>query len=69
MTVNPRSTNLNKAVTVDIRTAFYVESNVDKQLKAVTSIYDADGNLVDLYENTLEYKAAEQVKTVECARL
>jgi len=64
MTVNPRSTNLNKAVTVDIRTAFYVESNVDKQLKAVTSIYDADGNLVDLYENTLEYKAAEQVKTV-----
>lgn len=62
---NPQSTNLNKATTVNIESAFYFETNIDKSLMVSTSIFEEDGNLFDSYENRVEIKASEQVKTLE----
>lgn len=64
ITTNPQSTSLNKSVTVDIESAFYIEANVDKHLNVTTSVYDIDGNLINLYEDVVECKALKQVNVV-----
>jgi len=59
-----QSTTLNKPVTINVETAFYIEANVDKRLTVTTSVYGTDGSFINLHEDVVEIEASEQVKVI-----
>lgn len=59
-----QSTTINKPVTVNVESAFYIEANIDKKITVTTKVYGTDGSFINLYEGVTELMASEQIKVI-----
>lgn len=59
-----QSTTINKPVTVNVESAFYIEANIDKKITVTTKVYGTDGSFINLYEGVTELMGSEQVKVI-----
>ena len=61
---NPQSTNVDKPVSFSVETSLYSESNIDKLLNVITTIYNAEGTVVKSTSRVLELKATVQIASI-----